>query len=57
MSQIVEKMPYLAMLKNPWKILASRSKCGWLPKFNHFFLVQSCTSFYYVLKFSRRSGQ
>ena len=32
------KMPYLAMLKNPSKNLASGS--GWRPKFNQFFLVR-----------------
>jgi len=31
-------MPYLAVLINSLK--NSRSRCGWLPKFNQFFLVQ-----------------
>jgi len=39
-SQIAEKMPYLASLKNPSKIPRCRSKRGWLPQFNHFFFVQ-----------------
>jgi len=39
-SQILEKMPYLAMLKKTSKNFSdSRSGSGLLPKFNQFFLV------------------